>query len=431
MKEKIKIEITRLKNTGFFSIFLSSVFSQMLVFLGSTIIVRILSKSDYGVYAYVLNCIAVITLLNDFGAGTAVLQYLTEKDRSTSEKGKVLKYAISICMTAAIFSGTLILLSNFFYPFKILQAQKLTKVLFLIPFLTTLGGLFPIILRSNLDNKRFAIYQIFSTFFSYLFLIIFSMFFGLKGSIFSQYAYYATIFVFGYLLSNKYIKKYKVDSKLDTKTKKEFLKFSISCQLNQTIGGMLIVVDTFIIGLIISKPQIIATYKVGSAIPHALTFISSCVAIYILPYFVRNNKNYSWLKKIFKKILLYGSLGYGIIFSIIIILSKYIIKIIYGSQYLNSVPIFIILMIGLFFSSAYKIPCINLVHSQKKIKINIIVNITSIILNAILNTIFIIRIGFVGAAITTTIINILVAVFYIIYCNWLLKKSEKNGGIRK
>lgn len=418
-----KEKLVKLKKTGFFSIFLSTVFSKVLVFIGGTIIVRILSKSDYGIYAYVLNCISMLTIFYDFGASTAALQYLTEDEKKGQEKGKIFNYTLKITLIASLFSCGLIFFSNLFYPFKIEEAINLTRFLFLTPIISFFGSLFPIILRANLDNKKYAISQVFATLVSYLSLILLSIFFGLKGAIVSQYLYYLLVLLFSLYLSFEYLKKYKTKEKLDKSVKKEFLKFAVGSQINNTIGGLLIIVDTFVIGILISDPEIIATYKVGSAIPHALTFISSCVAIYIIPYFIKNNRNERWVKKNLKRIILYGCVGYGVLFGGIILLSKYIIKIIYGSNYLNSLPVFITLMIGLFFTSAIKVPCSNFIHSLKKVKINIIVNVISVILNAILNFIFINKFGFVGAAITTMLINIFASFFYLWFLNKVLKKE--------
>ena len=57
-----------------------------------------------------------------------------------------------------------------------------------------------------------------------------------------------------------------------------------------------------------------------------------------------------------------------------------------------------------------------------KIRINIMVNTVSAIVNAILNVVFIINYGYIGAAISTTLINIAGSIFYIIYIKKLLKK---------
>ena len=215
-------------------------------------------------------------------------------------------------------------------------------------------------------------------------------------------------------------------NKLLKEEKKEFLKFSLASQINNSISGFLIIVDTFLIGLMVAKEEVVAIYKVASAIPHALTFISSCVAIYILPYFIKNNNNFSWIRVNLKKLITYGFFGYGIICLFIIIFSKFIINLVYGSAYLDAVPTFIVLMVGLFFSSTFKVPCANIIHSMKKVRINIIVNVISIVINVISNIIFIRMWGFIGAAVSTTLINILSSIFYVCYLYIILNIRERE-----
>ena len=53
--EKIKKLLNRLKITGFYSVFVSSVFTKIVTFFGGVILVRIMSKEDYGLYTYVMN----------------------------------------------------------------------------------------------------------------------------------------------------------------------------------------------------------------------------------------------------------------------------------------------------------------------------------------------------------------------------------------
>lgn len=429
MKQKLKKQLIDLKNTGFFSIFLSSVFCKVLVFIGGTIIVRILSKTDYGIYAYVLNCISMLCIFNDFGATTAALQFLTEESDNVKKQGAILKYCLKIIFYSAVFSSLLIFLSPLYYPFTINGTKKYVLILGLLPVFTTLSNIFPVILRSNLDNKKYAKFQVFSTFTSYLLLIGLSLLFGLIGAIISQYIYNIILLLFGFYLAYSYIKKYDLKSNLDKREKKDFLKFSIASQVNNSISGLLIIIDTFLIGLLIASSETVATYKVASSIPHAMTFISSCVAIYITPFFVKNKKNLEWIREKYNKLLIYGIVGYGIICFILIAFSKYIITFIYGKQYLDAVPIFIVLMIGLFFTSAFKVPCANIIYSMRKVKINLITNICSAILNFISNIYFINNYGIIGAAITTTLINIIISVVYIIYLNNLLRRKKKDDNV--
>lgn len=422
----IKKFCKRLRSTGFFSIFLSSIVSKVLVFIGSTIIVRILSKNDYGIYAYILNCVSVLCLLNDFGASTAALQFLTEDD-NISKKGAIISYAVKVTIFSSAFSSILILLSPLYYPFSIVGSKNLTPILFLIPIITTIANLSPIILRSNLENKKYAKYQIFSTFTSYFVLIILSMTFGLVGAIAAQYLYGLFILIYGIYLVLPYLKKYNFKDKLIKKQQCEFLKFSITSQLNNTISGILLIIDTFTIGILIGKADIVASYKIASAIPHALTFFASSLAVYVIPYFIKNNNNIHWLKKNLKLLIIGSTLTHIVICGLVILFSKYIILIIYGNQYLDTIPTFIVLTVGLLFSSGIKVPCSNFLHCLRKIKVNIIINIISAIINIVLNYIFIIRYGYIGAAIATTIINILSSVYYIMYIKYYFRKMNERG----
>ena len=98
--------------------------------------------------------------------------------------------------------------------------------------------------------------------------------------------------------------------------------------------------------------------------------------------------------------------------------------ILFGEQYYDGIPIYIILRIGLFFTSALKTPCSNILNSLKKIKINIITNIICLIVNFISNIYFIKIIGVNGAAITATVTNIVISIVYVIYLNIYLNKME-------
>lgn len=421
LKNKLIIELNSLKKTGFFSIFMSSVLCKILVFIGSTILVRILSKNDYGIYAYILNCISMVSLLGDFGASSAALQFLSQNEKDSGKSGAIVAFSLKIIIYSSILCGLLILLSPFYYPFTLGEAKDLLPFLFLLPFITFISNLVPIILRANLENKKYAKFQIFSTFASYLFLISFSVIFGLYGAVFSQYIYNLAILFFGIFICKDYLKKYSFDERLSKEDKHNFLKFSVASQINNSINGILLIIDTFLIGLLIAESTTVASYKIASAIPHALTFLSSCVSVYTMPHFIKHNKDKFWIKSNLNKMFKYGTIIYGILFTGVILFSKIIIKLIYGNAYLDTVPAFIVLMIGLLFSSAYKIPISNALHCMGKIKINIIINTISAVANAILNVIFIINYGYIGAAITTTLINIASSVFYIIYINRLLR----------
>ena len=429
IQKYIKPQYKKLKRTGFFSIFLSTIFSKIIVFFGGIVVVRLLSKNDYGLYAYVLNCLSVMRLLNDFGASSAILQFSAENHKDSIKQIQYVKYGIRVGLYSSLVSSLIILLSPLFYPYSLDNSEKLTTILFLVPFLATLSEIFPAILRANLQNKKYGILQVFITLSHYIPLVVLSLFFGLTGAIVSQYFYYIIVIAFSVYLCFPYLKKFKDNSVLNKTEKKQFLKYSLVTQINSTMGGLLLIIDTFLIGLLIANEEVLATYNVASKIPHVLAFLPSCIIIYVLPYFVRNNKNFDWVKSNYRRLLIIGSIIYGIISLGLIVLSKPIFILLFGQQYLDAIPTFIILMIGFFFSSTLKIPSINILASMKKLKFNFYINVISIVLNFILNIIFIEIYGYIGAAITTTMISIISSLAYFIYIKILFKRGFANDKV--
>ena len=440
MKEKIRNskyydKYTKLKKTGFFSIFASSIFGKIITFFSGIFLIRIMTKSDYGLYSYVLNAISMLTLLNDFGASNSALQYLTENDNDIQYKKQILNWTIKVGTISILISGILILLSPLYYPFTLERANKLVPILFLMPVFNFVNSLIPVILRSRLDNKKYARLQLITIIINYAVLLPMAFFFSILGAVLSQYIYSLIIFIYGiYLIKDflKSIKTVKIEKKDDLKSEeKNFWKFALTTQLSNTIGGFLLVIDTFLIGLLIANSELIATYKVATIIPHALAFIPSCVVIYILPYFIKNNNNPEWLMEKYKKTIKYGIIGYGILTLILLFGSELIFYILYGNKYDSAIPIYIVLIIGFFFTSAFKIPSANITYGLRKVNVNLTINIICIIVNFISNIIFIKWLGIIGAAITTTIINILSSIIYIIYVYNILKRGVYNGDNKK
>lgn len=425
----LKRKISKLGKTGFFSIFVSNIFSKVISFLGGIILVHIFTKNTYGVYAAVINAVTILYLLNDFGASTAALQFLTEAQKNKDKQQLILKFALKIGVIGSLFSGLLILLSPLFFPFKIEGAKYLTPLLCLEPFFTNITYFISSLLRANQENNKYAILEFSKTFFNYGFLIVGAIFFGLKGAIISRYFYIILSLIIGLILSSKLIKLTKNKKQLPKKEKKEFLNYSIITQLSSTLSGILLNIDLFLIGIIIATTTSIANYKVASTIPFALSFLPTCVTIYILPYFISHKDDKKWVKSNHRKLIKYGAIFYGFISIVLIVFAKPLFSIIYTSAYLDAVLPFQILIIGFFFSSTFVIPTNNIFASMRKVKINLIITIISAILNFFMNILFINCFGIVGAAITTTAISIISSLIQILYANKLLKIREEENNI--
>ena len=72
-------KLTILIRTGFFHIFGSSVINKIIAFMSSIVLVRILTKQEYGVFTYAWNIYSIVLLFNGMGTDSGVLQLARKK----------------------------------------------------------------------------------------------------------------------------------------------------------------------------------------------------------------------------------------------------------------------------------------------------------------------------------------------------------------
>lgn len=71
--------LAKLYKTGFFHIMGTNVLTKPLMFINSIVLVRILTKQEYGIFAYVWNIYSLTMLMNGWGMDSAVLQVCCER----------------------------------------------------------------------------------------------------------------------------------------------------------------------------------------------------------------------------------------------------------------------------------------------------------------------------------------------------------------
>ena len=145
--------------------------------------------------------------------------------------------------------------------------------------------------------------------------------------------------------------------------------------MSNALSQILYLLDVYLIGVYIQDSQVIASYKAATLIPSALTFIPLGIITFIYPYFAENNLNYNWLKE--KMIVLFKVLAAvnGAISLGLIILAPWIIKLLWGAEYMDSLASFRILAFNYFLSGTFRIPAGNILAMLKNVKVNLIVSV--------------------------------------------------------
>lgn len=411
MREKFQQLIEQLKKlvwTGFFSIVGANTLVKVITFCGGVVLVRVLSKSEYGIYSYVNNTIGFLILLGDMGTGLTTMQFSQEYYKSEKLKG-FCAFGLKVTILFSIIPAICILTSPYYFPYTIKEAIPLTVALTGIPFLNNLNTFLQTNLRIHLKNNKYAILCVISIMVHYIVLLPLAFQWGVKGAIYANYGYMAVTLFWSILFNKGSIYINNEDKKyLTRREKKEFIKYAIPTQLNSIAGQIMTLLDVFIIGLVYANENAIASYKIAATIPSACAFIPASIMLYITPYMARNRTNKIWLKRNIPKLLKYSIALYAIIAFIAIITSSWLIPLLFGPQYKDSIECYIILMIGFVFYGGIQAPVSNVLYTQRKIRVSLMITILGGISNILLCVVGIKVWGITGVAIASTANNMLI-----------------------
>lgn len=399
--------IKKLLNEGFLKVFSASTINKIVNFAYSYVLIRVVSKSEYGVYSYAATIYGFLMIFNIIGLDSAALQLYVEGEGNKQKQESIFSY----CSRVAILVNTIICICIFIFarkiPLSIKGSNKVLGLMFLQPIVTALKVMQQTYLRANMRNSDYAALNIIDSICVASLSIIGSISFGIQGLIISQYIAGTMVILIGryrykcYIFDAKIIKRY-----LD---KKSIYQIALLMAVNNSLATILSLLGTTILGMLIADSEVIASYKVALTLPSALLFIPQAVMIFALPYFIRNKNDYKWVRN--KSKLLLGGLAVfnGIVCTISIASAPLIIQLLFGRQYMDAVPSFRILMLSFFFQATLRIPISNILFSQRRLKSNTIASVVGVVLTGVLSILLVPKIAGVGTALAY-LITYLVAV---------------------
>lgn len=430
---KIKSSISHLFHDGFFHIVGAGTINKIISMCSGIIIVRVMSQQDYGTYSYIINTVNMLLIANGLGTLTGVIQYGCEYRSNIDTQKSIIQYGIRLGFIFNCICGIVVMAYGVFFRQSIANTTHLFIIASFIPAMTYLTDSCADILRVWECNREYGFYSVFNSCLVFASILIGAITFSVEGALAFRYI---AIFLLLLLVVVRFpvvtnVMKGKT-VKLSSSIKNGFLKFSLISCANNSIARLFYNVDLYLIGILIADVNTIAAYKVAMTIPFALTFITASIVTYIYPKFVAHKEDRVWLKSNYIKLLAFLSLINGVITVGFIVFAKYVIGFVFGASYLDSaMPSYIILMIGFFISSTFRIPAGNILDMLHLVMPNFVISIISGIANIVVDFILIKNMGDIGAAIATTSIYLLYGllsnIVIIIYIkNDSLLKIKKN-----
>lgn len=422
--DKIKAKFVRYKETGLFSIFGSSVAVKVFSFISSIVLVRLVTKAEYGIFTYSWNIYSIVMLFTGFGSLYAVLQICCENPNDNSFKEKVYRYGWIRGLVFNLIIGIIMLLIGLLFPFKMNGVGILLAAMCFLPIIQYGAEYQSVYFRTERKNNLFSISNIVNVIFVLVFSAIGAIFLKEKGFIIGRYIAYFILMIVGFTIWNVPYKFKKTT--LEQHEKKDFKKVAHISMFNSGISQLLYLIDVLILGFILENESIVASFKIATIIPTALSFIPAALTTYIYPFFAENRNNKKWCLEKYKKMtIVIGCINLFIVI-VGIIFAPTIISIMYGNEYLDAIIPFRILMVSYFFSGTFRTIAGNLLVTQRKLMFNTFVAIMSGIVNIIADVVLIMNYGSNGAAVATLCVVIISSGLNAIYLLKILSSKEKE-----
>lgn len=290
-----------------------------------------------------------------------------------------------------------------------------------LPILNFWAGMQMIYLRINVENQHYSIMTTINTVFVTVGTIVGALLAGINGVVASRYLAMGASVLTAYALYDVplFIKR---DS-LNKSEKSDLLGIATISLVNNGLSQILYLLDVFVIGLVMTNENIVATYKVATQIPNALAFIPTCIVTYIYPLFASHNNECGWCLKRYKQLLGFMSIVNASISLFLVLFAPLIISIVFGRNYLDAVPVFRILSVSYFFSGTFRTIAGNLLVAQRKLKYNMFVAVFSGTVNIIADFCFIFWWEEIGAALATFLVVLITSIMAVGYYIYTLKKN--------
>lgn len=428
-----KNTITRFTKNGAIHTIVGSFLTKFVSFFGSVLIVRFLTKSEYGVLSYYENFISYFIILAGLGLASGLQRYMILAPGPSEKKS---------CFIRALFRGTvwniglviICVLFFFFFPhpdsFKGYFFVGLALA-FCIPFLFCVNACLST-LRAEFDYKSYAFLAFFTTC-----ILIASRVFGaaIGGLSLTTWArLVAEIFcaIICIILVNRRYFQGVQSAPLDKAFIKEMDTYSIQIMLTDGLWAIFMFNDLFLLGLLSGSETIIAEYKVAYVIPANMSILTWAMGIFVAPYFTKheNEKDYDWVKSKFNQVLKMTALIIGVDALLCFVLAKPLILLLFGKEYLFSVPIMKVLLLASFFNNGIRAPIANVLSAMGIQKLNLYVASGGIILQVLLDVLLIPDFGGMGVAWSNSVVYLSMSLMlaYIFwnkyYCGTVYKRTS-------
>ena len=378
---------------------MSIVLTKLISFSVTYLAIRMIAKDAFGEITYANSIISFVVPFMGMGAFQGLLRYGTKLGREAEKrnlfnyalkKGLLFSVLLSLILYVAVPFFTTNLPTSSFY-FKILVFQILGLTLF-----EFVKSYFRLIHKNHL----YAIWDIIYYALLLISVVVSINFYGDKGYVWSLVL---TPFVVSVIVVLKYHLLYFGRTKLDSSINMlSFWKYGLIVSAGAVSSQFLYGIDIIMLGNIIKDSGDIAVYKAAGLIPLSLRFVPAVFITTDYIKFAENENNRAYLSGYFTNYL-----KIFIPLSLLMVLFFYVSGnfwvTFFGFGYERAGDLIWIFSISIAAGFLFRIPIGNILTATRWAHFIAYITMGSLLLNIVLNYLFILKFGIFGAAWATAI----------------------------
>ena len=397
---------------GFFHILTGNVFNKAVAMISSVVIARLVDKVSYAHLSYADNIYSYITLFSGLGMSSALLKFCSV-DNEKAKNAAYLKFAYKVGGSFELAASLIACIALTVFDIPYTRARVFAWMLVFYPLLSYFITTNAVYMRTQLDNKKYAVSGVASSVFSCLFSVVGIVLLDTKGIVAGRYL--ATLLILIYTVM--YVRKKLAGTdkvKLSSQEKKAFFSMGISLALANFFSGIMPINETFLVNNIIRDETISANFRVAGLIPQMLLLISGAITVYYFPIVARLKNG----KEIKTKVLRIAGINFAVIGVVTVLgmlLTPWILDFLYDGKYNDAVGIAYVLWLMRASNCVIRFVPMNMLPAIGKVKFNSATAIISCIAQCGLDYFFINRFGIIGAAYGAIIVYLISGIAYWIY----------------
>ncbi len=389
-----------------------NIVAQGIGFLNIIIISRDLGPEQYGIFSLLLAIFTVAVQISDFGVSTSYVKYVSEnlsKAKGIFVTVILSKVALSLIIIVALYflSGVI---SDFFF-----DSRKYQKLIELIAVAILFQSFFGVIVghfQAIQNFKVFSYLNITHNLLKLLSVIIISFSFSQEKHL--EYFMLSYAFVVIFLIFSISIKNYKLFryiKQFDFNYFIQIYKLGFWVFLSSLAVMVIMRLDIMMLQKMSNSLEV-GYYSVAMNLAMIFPLITTSLVTTLLPKMDEFLKNHT-VKEYVKRVLSNTKYVIGILI-ILELISPFVIKILFGEQYIESISVFQILLVAFTFGVIIN-PISLVMYSINKAYLLTAMNWVQLPLNYFGNLLLIPMWQADGAAISTTILRILGGLYIMVY----------------